>query len=314
MGTIRIGMIGPGSMAQKRMTHFAEHPRAEVVAVAARSTENARKAADEYDARAFGAWQDLLADDEIDAVSIATPNTTHYEQAHAALESGKHVLVEYPLCQTLEEAQALKHSADARGLVLHHGLNVRSEAIYLATLGALPEIGEPVAMRFTYYGEGKWYTTPELVGDMFLALHIHFIDYARGFFGEVTALTATGHEAGVGADFRHTGVALLEHERCPAVQIEFGMGYPACPGYSFHAMGTEGVLTMQGGEITLQTGDEGRAIDQPEQDNLRPDSDNFIARITEDARPLRDWDDATRTMALCLDCTRSARTGAKISY
>ena len=312
--TTRIGVIGTGSIARRRMEQFTDHPSAEVVAVVSRSLDSAREVSDEFGAQAFDSWQAMLADDAIDAVAIATPNTQHFEQTLAALEHGKHVSVEYPLCQTLEEAGALKAAADARGLVLHHGLNVRSEAIYLAALGALPAIGEPVAMHVTYYSDSKWYATPELVGDMFLALHIHFIDYARGFFGEVTALTAATHEAGSDASFRHSGVVLLEHKRCPAVQIEFGMGYPVCPGYSFHVMGTDGLLKMSGGEVTLITAEGDRAIELSEQDDLHADSNNFVARIAEGAEPLRDWDDMTRTMALCLDCTRAARTGVKIAY
>ena len=151
METTRIGVIGTGSIARRRMEQFTDHPSAEVVAVVSRSLDSAREVADEFGAQAFDSWQAMLADDAIDAVAIATPNTQHFEQTLAALEHGKHVSVEYPLCQTLEEAEALKRAADERGLVLHHGLNVRSEAIYLAALGALPAIGEPVAMHVTYY-------------------------------------------------------------------------------------------------------------------------------------------------------------------
>ena len=315
MSRVRVGVIGTGGIASARTAHFSADPNTEIAAIASRSSDKAKEAAERYGCRAAENWQAIVADPEIDAVVVATPNTMHFEHALAALENGKHVEVEYPLCQTLEQADALRSVAEAKGVVLHHGLNVRTEAIYLAAKDALARIGDPVCMRFTYYGAGKWYTTPELVGDMYLALHIHFIDYARGLFGEVKSLVATGHHSGKGDTYSHSGVILTEHENCPSVHIEFGMGYTARPPYTFHILGTDGLITMSGSrEIELETADGKSPVEVPKKDNLLDDSENFVARIVRGAAPLREWDDCIRTMRLCLDCTRSSATGEKIAY
>ena len=314
MAKLRVGIVGAGGgIANARAQHYAENPNSELVACASRTVEKARATAEKHGCRALQSWQDVVSDPEVDAVCIATPNMLHFEQAKAALENGKHTEVEYPLSQTLEQIDALKAAADAKGVVLHHGLNVRSEPLFLGGLEVLPKLGDLAHARITYFGGGKWYIKPELVGDMFLALHIHFIDYFRGWFGEVRSLLATKHTGGQAEGFMHSGTILMEHEKCPAAYIEFGMGYPGSPAYSLEVLGTDGLL-VKGKSLSLMVGKEATEVAQPKSDALRADSDNFVAEVVEGAAPMRSWEDGRRTMELSLDCTRSAETGEKLTY
>jgi len=177
----------------------------------------------------------------------------------------------------------------------------------------LPQIGDLACARITYFGGGKWYIKPELVGDMFLALHLHFIDYFRGWFGEVKSLQATRHAAGEGDGFMHSGTILMEHENCPASYIEFGMGYPASPAYVVQILGSQG-LVRNDKALTVKIGKEATEIEMGKKAALQPDSDNFVAQIVDGAAPHRSWEDGRRTIELSLDCTRSAETGEKIAY
>ena len=78
----------------------------EVTGVAGRTAEAARKFADALGIEhATGNYQDLLADPELDAVHICTPNELHFPMAEAAMEAGKHVLCEKPLASTMAEAR-----------------------------------------------------------------------------------------------------------------------------------------------------------------------------------------------------------------
>jgi predicted dehydrogenase len=86
------------------------------------SEERRTEFAERYpDARVTGEFDELLADDDVDAVVIATPVPTHYPLARAALEAGKHVFVEKPPAMRVAEMEELVGLAEARGLVLMPG-------------------------------------------------------------------------------------------------------------------------------------------------------------------------------------------------
>lgn len=314
MSELRVSVIGAGGgIARKRAGHFAGNPRSAFMACASRTFSKAKSLAEEHGARAFETWHELVADPEINAVCIATPNTTHFEIAKGALENGKHTLVEYPLCQTLEEINELKALADAKGVKLHHGLNTQSEPLFLKTLENLPKIGEIGYAHVGYFQSSKWYSTPALVGNRFLALHIHYIDYYRGWFGKCKSLVATVHDGGVGESHPLGGSVLMEMERCPAAYIEWGMGYPGWKEYSFRIVGLDGAIE-KAEKLRVVRGDEVMEIEQPANNALELDSENFVAEVLDGAAPLRSWEDNVRTLQLCLDCMRSAETGEKIFY
>jgi len=165
MAKLRVGIIGAGGgIANRRAQYFTENPNSEVVLCASRSREKAAALAEQLGCDSVETWQGLAQSPEVDAVCIATPNALHYEQAKVVLEAGKHAEVEYPLCQTLERAAELKKLADSKGVVLHHGLNVRSEPLYLTTLDNVNKLGSIACARITYFGGGKWYVKPKVVG------------------------------------------------------------------------------------------------------------------------------------------------------
>lgn len=116
---IKVGLIGYGYWGPNLLRNFATNPAFEVVAVAdaspARRAEVRRWSPT---AGLFERGEEVIALPETDAVVIATPVATHFELARQALESGKHVLVEKPICATSEEARELVRLAEAKGRVL----------------------------------------------------------------------------------------------------------------------------------------------------------------------------------------------------
>jgi predicted dehydrogenase len=86
--------------------------------IASRDLESAKQSAHKYHfKKAYGSYQDLLDDSDIDIVYISTPNGMHYEWASRALSAGKHVLCEKPFTSNAEEAQKLIKLAEEKGLV-----------------------------------------------------------------------------------------------------------------------------------------------------------------------------------------------------
>jgi predicted dehydrogenase len=121
-GVARIGVVGLGYWGPNIARNVAENPRAELAWLCDRSPEAlATTAARHPQARTTASYDELLEDPELDAVVIVTPVSTHYELAAAALEAGKHVLVEKPLAASSAQAADLIGLASERSLVLLPG-------------------------------------------------------------------------------------------------------------------------------------------------------------------------------------------------
>lgn len=116
MRKIRIGVVGAGWWATfAHLPAVLAHPNAELVAVQSRERATAEKIARDFGAARVGnSVDELLAFPEIEAVIVASTPNVHYEQAKAALLSGRHVLIEKPMTFTAAEARELVELAEAK--------------------------------------------------------------------------------------------------------------------------------------------------------------------------------------------------------
>ncbi len=125
MRNIGIGVIGGGYMGKAHSaamaavgTVFETTLRPELVAIAATSAESAESYRAAYGFKSGTAdWQEVVCDPEVEAIIIASPQSTHREIAEAAFAAGKPVLCEKPMGATLEDAQAMTKAAEASGLI-----------------------------------------------------------------------------------------------------------------------------------------------------------------------------------------------------
>jgi predicted dehydrogenase len=123
---IAVGIVGTGFSASSHVEALRRLPTVEVAAVAGRTEERARAAADRLGVpRSFGDYRDLLADDAIASVHNCTPNDLHAEITTAALERGKHVLSEKPLALDSGETGTLVAAAQGAGTVTGVCFNYR---------------------------------------------------------------------------------------------------------------------------------------------------------------------------------------------
>lgn len=146
MTELRVGVIGCGSIARHRhLPEYADNHRVKIVAVCDVVPERAKETADKYDAVAFNDYKALLADQNIDAVSVCLPNNLHAPVTIAALRAGKHVLCEKPMAVSSKEAQDMIDAAQAAGKLLMIGHNQRfapahvkaKEILHSGKLGAV---------------------------------------------------------------------------------------------------------------------------------------------------------------------------------
>jgi predicted dehydrogenase len=121
--TVRMAVVGLGYWGPNLARNIDDLPAAELVALCDVRREALATAARRWpEAKRYSRYEDLLADAAVDAVAIATPVSTHFELAAAALAAGKHVLVEKPLAASSLEAERLIALAKERELVLMPGL------------------------------------------------------------------------------------------------------------------------------------------------------------------------------------------------
>jgi len=118
-GIVRLGVLGAGNIADMNVAGYLEDPDCDVVAVCDVDTAIATDAAKRWGVpRVYSDMDELLADDDIDAVEILTPTHLHYDHVGAALRAGKHVSVQKPITNSVDEALELGRLAQELDLTL----------------------------------------------------------------------------------------------------------------------------------------------------------------------------------------------------
>ena len=200
--TIRVGMIGAGAIAHDHCQNNAKYEGARVVAIADISRERREQIKATYSLdRAYAKWEALVADPNIDAVAIALPNYLHAPVSLAALNAGKHVLLDKPFAMNSREAQKVADAAKRNRKVLMLGMNqrYRADAQALRAIVASGELGEiyhAKAYWFRRMGSpkfGTWFVNKKLSGGgCLLDIGVHFLDLALYLIDNWKPVSVTG--------------------------------------------------------------------------------------------------------------------------
>jgi predicted dehydrogenase len=166
-----VGIVGCGLIGRRRARTALLHERTELRALADRQLERAAAAAGSA-CDVCDDWQQIVRRADIDVVVVSTPNSLLVDVVTAALEAGKHVLMEKPMGRSLQEAERIRDAAARSGRVLHVGFNHRfhpgirraAEHVRSGALGALIT----VRARYGHGGrpglEREWRSDPEQAG------------------------------------------------------------------------------------------------------------------------------------------------------
>ncbi len=148
---VRWGFAGPGRIAAALATELVEIvPGGVLHAVGSRSAERAQAFADRFGApRAHGSYRGLVEDPEVDVIYVATPHPQHHALALAAIDAGKHLLIEKAFTATLAGAQQIVDAATAAGVFVMEAMWTRFQPamVQLRELIAAGEIGEVRSVR-----------------------------------------------------------------------------------------------------------------------------------------------------------------------
>lgn len=209
---LRWGILGAGGIAKAQVKDMKLH-RFDVAAVAARDLAKAQAWADEMDVpRAYGSYEELAADPEIDAVYVATIHPAHAATAKIALEAGKHVLVEKPFTMDAAEARSLVDLAASKGVVvleamwtrwLPHMVRIRE----ILAAGELGDVRTVLADHDQLNEHVPRMYDPALGGGALLDLGIYPVSFAWDVLGAPESVLASGTLTDAGVD-RETAIIL----------------------------------------------------------------------------------------------------------
>jgi myo-inositol 2-dehydrogenase/D-chiro-inositol 1-dehydrogenase len=188
---LRCGLIGYGAWGSHHARVIAASTQARLVAIAARSEATCARAQQEHPGcHVFPDPHELLARDDLDAVAVVLPSHLHFEAARAVLQSGRHLLLEKPMCLRVDQCEELVALAEQRSRVLAVGHEMRLSTLWgkareLIAAGAL---GDPLYALIELWrkpyrlGADGWRYDIDRVGSWVLEEPIHFFDLVRWYF------------------------------------------------------------------------------------------------------------------------------------
>lgn len=242
------GIIGLGNIAHSFATYF-DQPFGEIYAAGSRNLEKAQIFANEFNIpHAYGNYEDLLADDEIDIVYIATPHNYHIETILAALKSGKHVLSEKAITMTSAELKQATDLAEEKGLILQEAMTVYHMPLYKKIIEVAEEkkLGK-LKMVQASFGSFKEpdptnrFFNPDLAGGALLDIGVYALAFVRQF------MTATPEITGSSMNLFESGVDESETISLRNVNDEL-----ATVALTFRAkMPKMGIIAYEGGYFTV---------------------------------------------------------------
>ena len=179
MDFVRVGIIGCGRIAERRHApEYDAHPRAEIRGYYDGRTDRAEFLKGLYGGQIYDSAEALLADPEIDAVSICAANNVHADLTIKALKAGKHVLVEKPMAMTSADGEKMIRTARETGKYLMVGQNQRFNTGHLRAKELIEQgiIGKPLTFKTTFGHGGPEFWCAQADRDGNISKDIWFFD------------------------------------------------------------------------------------------------------------------------------------------
>jgi predicted dehydrogenase len=246
---LRWGILGCARINRSLLPAFAASERNSLVAIASRSADKAQEAARAAGIpRAFGSYEALLADPELDAVYIPLPNSLHVEWTIRALHAGKHVLCEKPLALLVSDADRVAEVSRATGRLASEAFMYRHhpQTLRVRELVAQGALGTPRLVRgsftFNLTAAGDVRLDPALGGGSLWDVGCYPVSYARTILAEEPDLVSGWQLKGpTGIDLTFVGQL-----RFPSGAIgQFDCGFQAPFRTGIEIVGSEATLTVQ---------------------------------------------------------------------
>ena len=238
---LRWGILAPGVIATKFVRSLKRYTDQEVAAVGSRSRERAERFGSRFSiSRAYGSYEAVLADHDVDIVYIASPHSHHKRMAVASLEAGKHVLVEKPLATSALEAQAIGDAArthnrfamEAMHTRFHPKTHVLKKLLEDGEFGQIQLVTADLGAVFPVDPTSRIYD-PALGGGALLDIGVYSVWFSVFVMGSPTRVQCVGDVTSTGVDGQSVTVLTNEsgqHAVATCSLYTFGPGVASISG------------------------------------------------------------------------------------
>jgi len=328
MTKMRWGVLGAARIATvKVIPGMQRSEECEITAIASRSADKADEAARALNIpKAYGSYEEMLADPDIDAVYNPLPNHLHVPWSIRAAEAGKHVLCEKPLGMNLAEVRQLIEARDRTGVTIGEAFMVQVHPQWVRTT-ELVRCGRIGALRFAMVSYGYFNTRPENIrnvreygGGGLMDIGCYPIKVSRMVFGEepLRVSATMRRDPAMGVDI--VTAAILDY---PSGPCHFSCGMQVVPHQTVQFFGTKGrieleipfnaipnersCILMDDGRDVIGSGIEIEKFAPCDQYTLQGDA--FARAARSHTPPPVPLEDSLRTMAVIEAVVRAAESG-----
>ena len=225
MKTYRIGIIGAGHIAEKMASTIRQMHNVETYAIASRQLEKAKNFATKYAIKqAYGSYEDLVSDSNIDLVYIATPHSMHYAHARLCIENKKPVLCEKAFTANAQQAESLLKLAAEKQVFLTEAIWTRFMPFSKKIRQVLDDgvIGTPMTLMASLsypIADKERIIKPELAGGALLDLGVYPINFALMVFGnDIKDIVSTCIKSDTGIDAQNSITFIYNNGRMAVMQ------------------------------------------------------------------------------------------------
>ena len=318
-GRLRLGIVSTADINRKVIPGAHASEKIDLVAVASRDQARAEAYAKEWDIeRAYGTYEAMLEDDEIDAVYISLPNTMHREWSIRSLEAGKHVICEKPFSRHASDVEAAFDAADRTGRLLTEAFMYRhnpqtAKLVELVRGGAIGEL-RVVRTAFSYalYDVDNIRLRTDVDGGSLMDVGCYCVSGARLLAGEPESVYGQAYIGPSGTDWVFSGALRFPGD----VHALFDCGTALTERDELEAVGTEGSLFLDDPwhcnvpVLELRRGGEVERIELEPVDSYRLELENLADAAAGRAPLLLGRDDALAQARTISALFESARTGS----
>jgi predicted dehydrogenase len=321
---LRVAALGIGWWSDVLADAAGRSDRIEIVSCYTRSEDKRRGFAAKYGCRAAGSYEEILADDTIEAIINTTPNSVHLETTRMAAEAGKHVFLDKPIANTVAEGNEIARICEDAGVVLALGYQRRREShfrwirqeIEAGRFGKLVQAEANISRdRLGKIDLSSWrYQAVGMPGGVMLQIGIHYVDVLEMLIGPVARVSGALAQLVLPGDNPDVAGLVLEHEN-GAISTVSASYASASEYYMLNVYGKDAsaYYDLFGGLRTLKRGEtRPRSVEMTANDPIREELDEFVHCVRTGDKPETDGWWATRNLAVLRAGVKSACEGRAV--
>ncbi len=321
---LKVACLGMGWWSDVLADAIVRSGKLEIVACYTRSEEKRAKFAAKYDCRAAPSYESILADRSIEAIINTTPNNVHLETTRAAAEAGKHVFLDKPIANTVDDGRAITEVCRKARVVLALGYQRRREGHFRwirkqiddGVFGKLVNAEANISRdRLGKVDLGSWrYTAEGMPGGVMLQIGIHYIDVLEYLVGPIKAVSGSLAQLVLPGDNPDVASLIIEHQNGALSTLNASYasaseyyvmniyGKDASAYYDFH----------QGLRFLKRGAEKSEPVRVPKIDTFVDELEEFAAAVRGGPRPEMGGEGGTRSLAVIRAGIKSAREGRRV--